>query len=121
VSDPSGGSTPANRLRFVGAGVLVLGLTAAYLFYRVQSQSAGPTMDELLPGYTARRARETGILMGGFVVWLLQAAERLKEPATQAMIIAGGSVLVALCCFRVAWLMDRPPDHERSRVDADDR
>ena len=110
MNDPSARSTPANWLRFIGSGVLVLGLTAAYVFYRVRSQSLAPTMDDLLPGYSERRARQTGILMGGFVVSLLQGADKLKEPATQALIIAGASVLVALCCFRVAWLMDRTAD-----------
>ena len=121
MNDPSTPSTPANRLRFVGSGVLVLGLTAAYLFYRARSRSLGPTMDDLLPGYSERRARQTGILMGGFVVYLLQAADKLNEPATQALIIAGVSVLVALCCFRVAWLMDRPADDGQHPSDSDDR
>ena len=120
MNDPSARSTPANRLRFIGSGVLVLGLTAAYLFYRARSQSLAPTMDDLLPGYSERRARQTGILMGGFVVSLLQGAEQLKEPATQAWIIAGTSVLVALCCFRIAWLMDRPADRQ-SAASANDR
>jgi hypothetical protein len=110
VNNPGVRSTPANRLRFIGSGVLVLGLTAAYVFYRVRSQSTAPTMDELMPGYSERRARQTGILMGGFVVSLLEGAEQLKDPATQAWIIAGVSVLVALCCFRIAWLMDRTAD-----------
>ena len=113
MNDPRVRWTPANRLRFIASGVLVLGLTAAYVFYRVQSQSQAPTMDDLLPGYSDRRARQTGILMGGFVVSLLQGAETLKEPIAQAWIIAGASVLVALCCFRVAWLMDRPADDGR--------
>ena len=108
MNEPSSPSAAANRLRFVGSGVLVLGLTAAYLVYRVRSQSQGPTMDDLMPGYSERRARQTGILMGGLVVTLLQDAEKLKEPLTQGWIIAGVSVLVALCCFRIAWLMERP-------------
>jgi hypothetical protein len=110
MNDPSARFTPAHRLRFIGSGVLILGLTAAYVFYRVRSESVGATMDDLMPGYSDRRARQTGIIMGGFVVSLLQDAEKLKEPATQAWIIAGLSVLVALCCFRIAWLMDRPAD-----------
>ncbi|MCU1382610.1 MAG: hypothetical protein JWL71_1307 [Acidobacteria bacterium] len=110
MSDPSTRSTPASRLRFIGSGVLVLGLTAAYLFYRLRSQSVGPTLDDLLPGYSERRARQTAIVMGGFVVSLLQGADKLKEPFTQALIISGVAVVVALCCFRVAWLMDRPAD-----------
>jgi hypothetical protein len=121
VDDPSARSTPANRLRFIGSGVLVLGLTAAYLFYRARSQSVAPTMDDLLPGYSERRARQTGILMGGFVVSLLQGFDKLQEPSSQALIIAGVSVLVALCCFRVAWLMDRPADDGQSAPGADDR
>jgi hypothetical protein len=120
VHDPSLRSTPANWLRFIGSGVLVLGLTGAYLFYRARSQSLAPTMDDLLPGYSARRARQTGILMGGFVVSLLQGFDKLKEPDTQALIIAVVSVLVALCCFRVAWLMDRPAEHEQSASNSDD-
>ena len=120
MDDPSARSTPANRLRFIGSGVLVLGLTAAYVFYRVRSQSLAPTMDDLLPGYSERRARQNGILMGGLVVWLLQAADKLQEPDTQAMIIAGVSVIVALCCFRIAWLMERPADDEQGTA-SDDR
>lgn len=121
MNDPSARSTTANRLRFIGSGVLVLGLTAAYLFYRAQSQSLAPTMDDLLPGYSERRARQTGILMGGFVVSLLQGFDTLKEPATQAVIIAGVSVVVALCCFRVAWLMDRPADDGQGAPGSDNR
>jgi hypothetical protein len=111
----------ANRLRFIASGVLVLGVTGAFLFYRARAQSATPTMDELLPGYSARRARQTGILMGSFVVWLLESADKLQEPASQAVIIAIVSVVVALCCFRVAWLMDRPVDDVRHGADSPDR
>jgi hypothetical protein len=101
--------------------VLVLGLAAAYVFYRVRSQFHEPTMDDLMPGYSERRARQTGILMGGFVVYLLQSAEQLNDPATQAWIIAGVSVLVALGCFRVAWLMDRPADDGQSTAGSGER
>jgi hypothetical protein len=121
VTEPSTRWTPANRLRFIGSGVLVLGLTAAYLLYRIRSQSAEPTMDDLMPGYSERRARQTSIIMGGLVVSLLQGAESLKEPSTQALIIAGVAVVAALCCYRVAWLMDRPADDEQGTADPDDR
>jgi len=30
-------------------------------------------------------------------------------------------VVVALCCFRVAWLMDRPPDDAQHEFHPDDR
>ena len=35
-------------------------------------------MDDLLPGYSERRARQTGILMGGFVVYLLQSGRQAE-------------------------------------------
>jgi hypothetical protein len=54
------------------------------------------------------------------VVYLLQSADKLNEPSTQALLIAGLSVIVALCCFRVAWLMDRPADDVQS-TGPDDR
>jgi hypothetical protein len=53
-------------------------------------------------------------------VYLLQGADKLQEPATQALIIAVASVLVALCCFRVAWLMDRPADDGKSAAGSDE-
>ena len=121
MSEPRPRWTPANRLRFIASGVLVLGLSAAYLLYRIRSQSAEPTMDDLMPGYSERRARQTGIIMGGLVVSLLQDAERLKEPFTQAVIIAGVAVVAALCCYRIAWLMDRPADDEAGMPSSDDR
>jgi hypothetical protein len=110
VNDPGARWTPANRLRFIASGVLVLGLTAACVLYLVRSQSVAPTLDDLMPGYSERRARQTGIIMGGLVVELLQDAEKLKEPFTQAVLLAVVSVLVAVMCFRVAWLMERPAD-----------
>jgi hypothetical protein len=119
VNAPSARSAAGDRLRFIGSGILVLGLTAAYLLYRVRSQSLEPTMDDLLPGYSDRRARQTGILMGGLVVELLQDAEKLKEPFTQAVIIAVISVLAALMCFRVAWLMERPGEDRASHGSED--
>ena len=87
----------ANRLRFIGSGVLVLGVTGAYLFYRVRSQSMAPTMDELLPGYSERRARQTAILMGGFVVSLLQGM--LKGDAWSAHVtdLAALAIVFAAC------------------------
>jgi hypothetical protein len=65
-------------------------------------------MDELLPGYSQQRARQTAILMGNLVVTLLGWADALKDPSAQALMMAGASVLVALGCFRVAWLLDAP-------------
>ena len=100
--------TPARRLRAIGSIVLVCGLSCACVFYWRLTRSSAPTIDELLPGYSQQRARQTEILMGSFVVTLLRWADVLTEPRSQALIIAGVSALVALACFRVASLLDRP-------------
>ena len=101
--------TLPRRLRVVGAAVLVAGLAGAWIFYRIEARSHAVTLDELLPGDSQRRARQTEILMGSFVVTLLGWVDALKDPTTQAIIIAAVSVLLALGLFRVAWLLERPP------------
>jgi len=103
--------TPARRLRIIGAVVLIVGLAGAGLFYRIASQSAGPTMDDLMPGYSEHRARQNAIQMGELVVTLLAMADAMKEPRAQALLIAGVSGLVAAGCFRVASVMDRRDEH----------
>ena len=100
----------ARRLRVIGTIALVCGLAGAYLFYRAETRSAIPTIDELLPGYSEKLARQTAIVMGSFVVTLLGWADVLQEPSTQALIMAGASVLVAFGCFRIASSMDQPTD-----------
>lgn len=99
----------ARRLRAIGTIVLVAGLVGAALFYWNATRSANPTLDELLPGYSERRARQNAIVMGNLVVTLLELLETMKQPYAQALLIAGTSVLIALCCFRIAPLLDRPP------------
>ena len=101
--------TLARRLRVVGTIVLVCGLAGALIRYRLEVRSHALTLDELLPGDAQRRARQTGILMGSFVVTLLGWLDALKDPGTQALIMAGAAVLVTLGCFRVARLLDTPP------------
>jgi hypothetical protein len=103
----------ANRLRVIGTIVLVCGLAGAYLFYWRETRSAVPTIDELLPGYSEKRARQTAIVMGSFVVTLL-GWDALKEPRTQALLMAGASVLVAFGCFHIASLLDQPADESHA-------
>jgi hypothetical protein len=100
----------SGRLRLIGTLVLVVGLAAAPAVYWVETRSATPTLDELMPGYSEHRARLNAIQMGELVVTLLAMADAMKEPRAQALLIAGVSVLVAVCCFRIAPLLDRRPD-----------
>ncbi|HEX3703895.1 MAG TPA: hypothetical protein VHU82_11225 [Vicinamibacterales bacterium] len=99
---------PSRRLRAIGLAVLVFGLAGAGLFYWIQTRSTAPTMDDLMPGYSSRRSRQIGIMMGTFGMTMMEWLDALKEPRTQAIIIAAVSALVALACFRVARLLDLP-------------
>ena len=107
---------PSQRLRAAGTIVLVVGLAGAALYYWVETRSHPQSVDELLPGFSQARARQTAILMGGLVVTLSQWADALADPTNQAVIIAVASVLIALGCFRIATLLDRPVDDERRVV-----
>jgi hypothetical protein len=99
---------PSDRLRVIGILVLVVGVAGAGLFYWIDARAAAPTMDDLMPGYSQARSRQIGIMMGDLGVTLMELLEALKDPRTQATIIAAASALAALACFRVARLLDLP-------------
>jgi hypothetical protein len=63
-----------------------------------------------MPGYAYARARQRGILMGGFVASVMDSLDALREPGTQAIILAIVVTIVALGCFRVASMIE--PHHE---------
>jgi hypothetical protein len=94
------------RLRTIGAAVLAVGLLGALLFYWIVSRTAGPTMEELMPGYAKMESRQMGILFGGTGVLLSEWLEDLKRPDTQAVIIALVAILIACGCFYVARLLE---------------
>lgn len=103
----------SRRLRVIGTLVLLFGIAGACLFYLIEGRPAGPTMDELLPGYERARTRQIGILMGPTGVMLMEWQDALERPGTQAILIAGVSALFASYFFRAAWVLD---DDERDRV-----
>jgi hypothetical protein len=102
---------PSRRLRIIGMLVLVLGVAGAGLFYYMEVRSAGPSMDELFPGYSRNRARQVGVLMGSMMVTLLGLVDSLKDPLTASILIAAVSAGVALICFRLASVMDQSHPH----------
>ncbi len=65
-----------------------------------------------MPGYSQARSRQIGIMMGDLGVTLMEWLDALKDPRTQAMIIAAASALAAFACFRVARLLELPQRDE---------
>jgi hypothetical protein len=97
---------PARRLRLVGLFVLVVGVAGAVGYYWIEARSAGPSIDDLMPGYSHARQRQIGIMMGTLGVTLMGWLDALQEPSTQAILAAGIATIVAFGCFRVAYLVD---------------
>ena len=97
-------------MRRIGALWLIGGLAAAGCLYLLETWNAGPSMDELLPGYSKANSRLMGIFYGhaGETMW--SARQTLERPGVQAGIVIAIATIVALICFRIAWLDD---DSER--------
>ena len=107
---PRPSEPPGRRLRRIGTLVLTLGTLGAALLYWIETHHAGPSMEQLMPGYTRAHLRQTGILYGhaGQTFWEL--SQTMARPEVHAAAIVGVSVLVAIGCFRVAWLDDHADD-----------
>jgi hypothetical protein len=90
------------RLRIAGILMVVFGISAACVFYWIQSRSATPSLEDTLPDYRRQLAREIGIQQGTFGVMMLDWVEALRRPGTQAIIIVASAALVGLACFRAA-------------------
>jgi hypothetical protein len=94
------------RLRAVGVIVLLLGLGAAGAVYEIRTHARAPTEDELLAGNARAEAHQMGVLYGKMGLLTQELSDDLKQPGTQAGIIAAVSILVAAGCFYVARLSD---------------
>jgi formate-dependent nitrite reductase membrane component NrfD len=88
----------------------VLAVGGAGLLYWTKTRYAAPTLEELIPGSNAARARQVGIVIGTFGATLLEGWEYLERPGTEAILIVAIAALVALVCFRVATLLERYSD-----------
>ena len=80
------------------------GLAGAAGLYWFQTSYRGPSMEEMMPGYSAANQRQTSILYGhaGKMMW--QWHETFAHPETQAGLVLLFAVVIAAGCFRVAWL-----------------
>ena len=96
----------AKRLRVIGVVVLVLGLLSAGAVYWIRTHSGEPTEDELLAGNARLESHQMGLLYGRMGLLTQELSDDLKQPGTQALIIATVSILIAAGCFYFARLED---------------
>jgi hypothetical protein len=115
VNDQTAGPNPprstSGRLRLIGLMVLLLGLAGAGLVYWIGTHSGEPTEDELLTGNARAESHQMGVLYGKMGILVLQWSDDLKQPGTQAILIAGVSILIAAGCFYFARLLHDNKPH----------
>jgi hypothetical protein len=112
---PVAAPPPGSRARQAGVLTLAIGFVTALSVYAVGIYQRGPEIEDLIPNYTAANSRQMGLLYGhsGELMW--ETMQALKQPTIQAIVIAVVSVLVAIVCFRIAWL---DADHAAGERDA---
>ncbi len=90
----------------MGVIVLALGLVGAGALYWIRTHSNQPTEDELLAGNAKAESRQMGLLYGNMGLLTQELSDDLKQPGTQAFLIAAVSVLIAAGFFYFARLED---------------
>jgi len=90
-----------------GVIVLLVGITSAGVVYWLGSRAADVSGDLSMVGYNKAEERQMGILYGKQGELIEDWSNDLKQPGTQAVIIATASILIAAGCFYFARLLDR--------------
>src|ERR1035438_8744947 len=96
----------ARRLRMIGVTVLVLGIAGAGILYWLRTRSPDVSDDLSMAGFNRAEQRQMGQLYGKQGQLIEQWSDDLKQPGTQAILIAGFSVVVFAGCFYFARLLD---------------
>ena len=90
----------------IGVIVLVLGIAGAGTVYWMGTRSPDASDDVSMLGFDKARTRQMEQLYGKSGLLIEEWTNDLKQPRTQATIIAAVSVLVAAGCFYFARLLE---------------
>ena len=96
----------ARKCRVIGVVVLLLGVGGAGVVYWLGTRSPDLSDDLAMVGYNRAESRQMGMLYGKEGVMIEDFQNDLKQPGTQAAIIATVSVIIASGCFYFARLLD---------------
>ena len=106
TSGPRSSSKRSARLKVIGVGVLLLGISSACLVYWMGTRSPDLSDDLSMVGFNRAEQRQMGQLYGKMGLLIEDWTNDLKRPGTQATLIASASILIALGCFYFARLSD---------------
>jgi hypothetical protein len=96
----------AQKLRIIGVIVVALGIASAGVVYWAGTRSADLSDDPSMLGYDRAETRQMEILYGKQGELIEDLTNELKQPGTQAFIIAAVSGIIAAGCFYFARLSD---------------
>jgi flagellar basal body-associated protein FliL len=96
----------ARKLRITGVIMLVLGIVAAAIVYWMGTRSADLSDDISMLGYDRAETQQMEHLYGKEGDLIEDWSNDMKQPGTQAIIIAVVSVIIASGCFYFARLLD---------------
>jgi hypothetical protein len=94
------------RLKVIGVSVLLLGISGACLVYWIGTRSPDLSDDLSMVRFNKAESRQMGQLFGKMGLLIEDWTNDLKQPDTQATLIATTSILIALGCFYLARLSD---------------
>ena len=96
----------ARRLRLAGLIVLLVGIGGAGVVYWLGTRAVNMADDLSMVGFDKSEQRQMGVLYGKQGELIEDWTNDLKQPGTQAGIIAATTILVAAGCFYFAHLSD---------------
>jgi hypothetical protein len=96
----------ARRLRMIGIVVLALGIGGAGILYWLRTRSPDVSDELSMQDFNRAEQRQMGQLYGKSGLLVDEWSDDLKQPGTQAILIAGFSIVVFAGCFYFARLLD---------------
>ncbi|MGH7990464.1 MAG: hypothetical protein ACREDS_09790 [Limisphaerales bacterium] len=96
----------ARQLKITGIVVLLAGIAGAGVVYWLGTRNADLSDDPSMLGYDRAETQQMGILYGKQGEFIEDLSNDLKQPGTQAILIAVVSIIVASGCFYFARLLD---------------
>jgi hypothetical protein len=94
------------RLRWSAAMILVLGLVGAAVVYWVGSRREALPDDPAMVGFDRATQRQMGLLYGKQGQLIEDLNNWVKQPSTQALLVAAGAAVVALVLFQASRVLE---------------
>ena len=96
----------SRQLRQIGLFALFLGVLAAGMIYWLGNRDTSLADKPSMQGFNRAERRQMGQLYGKSGLLIDEWSDEIKQPGTQAALLAGFSVAVFAACFYFARLLD---------------